>query len=152
MASPSVSILLYYVCTLFPGYPVIPPTHPYIPKIPEQIQTGTFTWIITSALSLLFVLFLFWDGGEQEQSNCLTMRMKNSPVMGMHDEISHSTWNLGVFFIQSQELTHEKSLPLVSQKARMTGLAKFYFWIGSILLHSIFTHAVKFLISMSGTL
>ena len=78
--------------------------------------------------------------------------MKNSPVMGMHDEISHSTWNLGVFFIQSQELTHEISLPLVSQKARMTGLAKFYFWIGSILLHSIFTHAVKFLISMSGTL
>lgn len=78
--------------------------------------------------------------------------MKNSPVMGIHDEISHSTWNLGVFFIQSQELTHEKSLPLESQKARMMGLAKFYFRIESILLHSIFTHAVKILISASGTL
>ena len=105
---------------------------------------------MTSALSLLFVFFLFWDGREQGQSNCLTKQMKNSPVMGIPNGIFHSTWNLGLFSTHSQELTHEKSLPLVSRKARMTGLGKFCFQIENILLHSIFTHSVNFLISVWG--
>lgn len=103
--------------------------------------------------TFIVVCFLsVWDGREQEQSNCLTKQMKNSPVMSIHDGIFHSTWNLGFFFIHSQELTRENSLPLVSQKARMTGLGKLCFRIENVLLHSIFTHSVNFLISVWGIL
>lgn len=91
----------------------------YPREIPEQVHTGTFTWISTNPfLLLLLVLFLFWDSEELEQPTCPLLRRKKSPVGGIHSRIFYSIYNLGTFVIHYQEATLENLSHLYPEKLR----------------------------------